>query len=345
MKRCKQCVLPETFAGIEFDVNGVCNFCRDHKKRYDIDWEQKDEVFGSMLAEVRRIAMIKGVPYDVIVPFSGGKDSTFTLYTMVAKYGMKPLAVTFNHCFMTDVMMENHKKVLSQLGVAHIMYKPDWQLVKKLCAKSLRMLGDFCFHCHAGVYSFPMQIAAKYRIPALIWGTSGFNLIKDDNLKRDRNFFEKFVLGGTKIESMVGDGITLRDLQPFMYPSDEELKGILSINQGAYTFWNPRKQSEIIKKELGWKGRKVEGSYVDYDNVECSVIGIRDYIKFIRRGFGRSCQLASLDIMNGVMTRQKALKIIEKHDGKRPASLDKFLDDIEMTEMEFMAVAKRHKVS
>jgi N-acetyl sugar amidotransferase len=344
MKRCTKCVLPETWAGISFDKEGVCNYCRDREGRRKIDWQAKEEEFKAILKKCQEKAKNTNAPYDCVIPFSGGKDSTYTLYTLVKKYNMKPLAATFNHCFLTEVMKENHVRVFNQLGAAHIMYTPDWQIVKKLCAKSLRLTGDFCYHCHGGVYSFPMQIAAKYKIPAVIWGTSDYNLISDDNLPRDRKFFEKNVLGGVKMEDMVGDGITLRDLQPFMYPADEELKGIISINHGAYHLWNARQQSEIIKKELGWKGREVEGSYVDWDNVECSVVGVRDYIKFIRRGLGRSAQLASADIRHGVLTRDEALKIIEQYDGKRPDSLTGFLKDIGMSEEEFMEIAQRHKV-
>jgi len=344
MRRCKECVLPETFAGIQFDKDGVCNFCKDRKERKKIDWEAKDWGFKAILKDCRIKAIANNVPYDCVVPFSGGKDSTYTLYSMVTQYNMKPLAVTYNHFFLTEAIKENQEKVFKKLGVAHIMYTPDWKFVTKLCAKSLKLTGDFCFHCHAGAYSFPMQIAAKYKIPAVIWGTSDYNLMRDDVLPRDREFFEELVLGGRELEEMVGDGITLRDLQPFTYPSDEELKGIISINQGAYHLWNARKQAEIIKKELGWEGCKVEGSYVDWDNVECLYVGVRDYIKFIRRGFGRSCQLISADIRRGVYTREEALKIIEKYDGKRPDSLTAFLKMISMSEKEFMQIAQRHKV-
>src|SRR5690606_11002275 len=32
LKRCTQCILPETFPFIEFDEQGVCNYCRNSKK-------------------------------------------------------------------------------------------------------------------------------------------------------------------------------------------------------------------------------------------------------------------------------------------------------------------------
>jgi len=342
MRRCTKCILPETFAGIEFDENGICNVCQSREERRKIDWQTREEEFKAILEECKSRAIRTNAPYDIVVPFSGGKDSTYTLYTMVKEYGMKPLVVSFNHCFFTEVIKENQEKTLRALAVDHIMFTPNWEIVKKLCAKSFRLTGDFCWHCHCGVYAFPMQIAAKYKIPSVIWGSTDYTL--EDNIPIDRKRFETDISLGVKPEDMVQDGITLNDLRPWVYPVDEELEGVISINHGAYEFWDVRKQLGIIKKELGWRGSIVEGSYANHDKVECKYIGVRDYIKFIRRGYGRSAQLASVDIRDGLMTREGALKVIEEYDGKRPSSLTEFLKDTGMIEEEFMWIAEKHKV-
>jgi len=190
-----------------------------------------------------------------------------------------------------------------------------------------------------------MQIAVKYKIPLLVWGTTDYSLSEMSGL-RDWRFFQKYVNLEIRAEDTVDEEITLRDLAPQIYPSEKELKdlNIVGINQGNYFCWNVRRQVEFIKKELGWKGRKVEGSFVDYDKIECKYIGIRDYIKFIKRGFGRTCQLASVDIRDGLMAREKALKLIEEYNGKRPAMLDEFLEKMGITEEEFNKYALKHRV-
>ena len=33
IKRCTRCVMPETWAGIIFDDDGVCNICREAEKK------------------------------------------------------------------------------------------------------------------------------------------------------------------------------------------------------------------------------------------------------------------------------------------------------------------------
>ena len=82
-----------------------------------------------------------------------------------------------------------------------------------------------------------------------------------------------------------------------------------------------------------------------YEKVECQMQGIRDYIKFIKRGYTRPSHLASIDIRNGRMDRKEAMKMIKEFEGKRPASLDLFLDFVGLTEDEFNQIAIQHAVS
>jgi hypothetical protein len=73
--------------------------------------------------------------------------------------------------------------------------------------------------------------------------------------------------------------------------------------------------------------------------------GVRDYIKYIKRGYTRPTHLASIDIRNGRMDRYHALNVIDEYEGKRPPSLDLFLEFVGLTEAEFMEVALGHQVS
>ena len=69
-----------------------------------------------------------------------------------------------------------------------------------------------------------------------------------------------------------------------------------------------KKQVELIKRELGWQGDQVEGvpPEYDYEKIECFMQGVRDYIKYLKRGFGRTTHLVSIDIRNGRKTRDEA---------------------------------------
>ena len=114
MRRCAKCLLPETYANIEFDNNGVCNVCR--AKKVKRPYSENDLI--EILNEHKEIAKKEDRKYNCIVPFSGGKDSVFTLYTMVKRYGMKPLVVTFNHKKTRPV----NSKILLLLDHRNIFY-------------------------------------------------------------------------------------------------------------------------------------------------------------------------------------------------------------------------------
>jgi tRNA(Ile)-lysidine synthase TilS/MesJ len=102
-RRCFRCGLPETYETIEFNENGVCNICISGDfKSAEIDWDERKKLL-SLLIEKHR----GKYAYDCIVPFSGGKDSTFTLLYLMRDYGLKPLVVRFNHGYYRDTISRN----------------------------------------------------------------------------------------------------------------------------------------------------------------------------------------------------------------------------------------------
>jgi hypothetical protein len=73
--------------------------------------------------------------------------------------------------------------------------------------------------------------------------------------------------------------------------------------------------------------------------------GVRDYIKYIKRGYTRPTALASIDIRHDRLSREDGTKMIEEYEGKKPASLEIFLEMVGLTESEFFEIAKSHSVS
>jgi len=73
--------------------------------------------------------------------------------------------------------------------------------------------------------------------------------------------------------------------------------------------------------------------------------GVRDYNKFIKRGFGRTSHLVNIDIRNKRMSREDGWQLAQEYDGKRPASLDLFLEFLQIDEEEFEEIMLKHQVS
>jgi len=344
LQRCTKCTLPITWETLNFDQNGVCNICRNWEaKTESVDWEERERILLKIFEGVKE--RNKDREYDCIVPFSGGKDSTYTLYAVVRKYGLKPLVVSFDHGFYRPKTIENRTRTFKKLGVDVITFTPNWKIVKKLMLESLIRKGDFCWHCHAGVFSYPMQFAVKFNIPLLIWGEGGgeyetyfryAELEETDEWKYNRR-----IIMGMRAEDLAGFiNVELRDLSPFIYPSKEELDkvGVKSLPLGNYIQWNQEKFAETIQKELGWNYDEVESLYPDelgFDKVECMMTGIRDYIKYLKRGFSRITHRTTIDIKQGRISRDEGLALIRKYEHRKPASLPIFLKILDLSEEEF----------
>lgn len=351
MEYCNRCVLPETHDTIMFNDEGECSVCTQINYRDEkIDWDERRRLLDDLIAQYRD----KG-EYDCIVPFSGGKDSTFQLWYVIKTLHLKPLVVRFDHWGYRPLVKENNDRTFKILGVDVFQFTPNWHVVRELMLESLKRRGDFCWHCHTGVYAHTMQIALRYNTPLIIWGESLAEYASwysyDEFEEVDEKRFNRVMNLGMTADDMyefLGGRVSKRDLYPFVYPPRKELMKIKcrSICLGNFIKWDTRKQVEIIIKELGWKGQRVEGVPPDYnyDKIECLWQGIRDYCKYIKRGYGRTAHLTSIDIRNKRMSRDNAMKLAEKYDGQRPASLDYFLEVLKISEDEFIEIVAKHRV-
>jgi N-acetyl sugar amidotransferase len=349
LRRCLKCGLPETYETIEFDQSGVCNICSgaEHKQQ-GIDWGERRRLLDQLIEKYRGKS-----DYDCIVPFSGGKDSTFQLYFLVKEYGLKPLVVRFNHGFMRSGIQANNERTFKKLGVDVLEFTPNWKIVKRLMLESFQRKTDFCWHCHTGIYSYPLRVALNFKVPLVFWGepqseiTAYYDYLNDDIEYEDDKKFNMLRTLGITAEDMHGmidrpeDPVDRRDLIPFTFPDVKELKALryCSVPLGSFIPWDYTSNTEIIKRELGWRSDELEGVPSEInahgEKIECFMQGVRDYIKFLKRGYSRVTQINSFHVRAGRMTPEQALEINKAHDGRKPPSLEVFLEYVGLTEAEF----------
>lgn len=356
LKKCVKCQLPETYETIEFDKNSTCNICEASNKKKDIDWKKRKSLLDKIIDQHRG-----KYAYDCIIPFSGGKDSVFQVYYLMKEYKIKPLLVRFNHGFIRKTIQENVDLILKKLGVDFIDFTPNWKIVKKVMLESFKRKTDFCWHCHTGIYSYPIRLALMHKVPLIFYGEpqAEFNTYYDYNtdldgldLENEERFNMIRTLGITA-EDMHGmintpkDPVDKRDLIPYTFPEIDELEKLnyLPVSLGSFIPWDHHKNTEIIKKELGWKIDQLEGVPTQInqhgEKIECFMQGSRDYIKFLKRGYSRVSQINSFNVRNNRMTPDEAKKINDKYDGRKPPSLEIFLEYVGLTEKEFNEVVDR----
>jgi len=136
MRRCKRCLLPAAVPGADFDGAGVCRPCREYAPG---SAQQEDAGRAAREADLEAaIASSRGQGrYDVLVPFSGGKDSAWMLYKLVVEYKLKVLAFTVD-VNIPPVAWKNIRQTLAKLNIDHISYSPPAELYRKLFAYLLR---------------------------------------------------------------------------------------------------------------------------------------------------------------------------------------------------------------
>ena len=101
-------------------------------------------------------------------------------------------------------------------------------------------------------------------------------------------------------------------------------------------FWDDERQTEFIRDTYGWQEKDVERTYKKYKSNGCVMTGVHDYMKFIKRGFGRATDHVSRDVRTGLLTREEGFELVKKYETKRPEALDYYLKITGLTEEEFM---------
>lgn len=335
---CIRCCIPETQEGVKFDEMGICQACQSSEQKIHIDWVEKEKQLREILDMAKEMA---GNNYDCIVPISGGKDSTFQLHVLTKIYKMKPLALTFSHNWFSETGWYNLLNSLEKFNVDHIMFTPSRDLVNRLAKKSLEAIGDTCWHCHTGVPAFALQAAVRFKIPLLIFGesiaeSSGRSSYKNPLMEFNVEYFMK-VSGKRDPKDMVCEYISEKDMKPFIFPSIEELEeaGVRLMHLGDYIFWDDERQMEFVRDTYGWKETEIEGTYKGYKSAECIMPGMHDFTNYLKRGYGRSTYQASVDVRNGLLSREEGFELANSYDMEIPESLEYYLKITGMSKEEF----------
>ena len=164
LRHCGRCGLPETYETLELDGAGVCNICKQREFRDEsINWAARKADLGELVEAYRGKH-----PYDCIVPFSGGKDSTYTLNYLVREFGLKPLVVQFDHGFMRPQLLAVRYEKTTK---PHIAWKYSRGVSNQpspiLVGDEVYFVGDSgglvtCLDAHSGEVHWRERIGGNY---------------------------------------------------------------------------------------------------------------------------------------------------------------------------------------
>jgi N-acetyl sugar amidotransferase len=323
LKYCKYCVMPDTKPDLYIDEEGVCNGCRSFQQRGKVDWDLRYQQLLKVLDKHRNK---NGENWDCIIPVSGGKDSTYQVVRML-QLGLNPLCVTSTTCDLSSLGRRNIEN-LKRLGVDYIEVSPNPLVRAKLNRVGLTQVGDISWPEHVGIFTIPVRAAVQFNVPLIVWGENSQNeyggpAAAADNNVLTRRWLEEFGgLLGMRVTDLIGQGgIEAKHLISYTYPSDDELQrvGVTGLFLGHYIPWDGLSNT-LIAQANGFETyqKVVEGSMVNYENLDNHHTGIHDYFKFLKFGFGRATDLACLHIRRGRLTRQDGVEAVKRLDGLFP---------------------------
>jgi len=348
MRYCKKCLYPENAKPtIIFDEEGICSGCRYHETRkdQDVDWQERELTFREILKEAKQMAKDRENSHDCIVPVSGGKDSHYQVWLLKEKYNMNPLLVHFNHGFNTQAGLRNLRNLVEKSGCDLITYTAGKTSVKKIARYMLEKVGDITWHYHAGIRTLPFKVAVEKNIPLIVWGEHGFAELTGLVSLKDFVEFTKWSrkehdMRGIEAEDLIGhNGITNTDIAPYIYPSDEEIETteVRGIYISNFFEWNAEEHAKLMKKEwgFGYVTYKRERTFNLHSKIEDHANDVHDYLKFLKFGYGRATDDASMEIRHGRLSRKEGIKLVKVYDTNTPSTLEFYCNFLGITMEEF----------
>ncbi len=332
VKRCTNCILPETIPNITFNEDGVCNYCLEYYKSAKTavtDFETKKKRFENFIELARERRIKTGSKYDLLVALSGGRDSSYIALAL-SKMGLKILCVNHNNPFSSNQTMINIKNLIKNINADLITFRyPNKR--QEICTETnlrawlkkpdLGTTGLVCLPCKA-IYLKFFEIARKEKIGLIVDGSSPnesitFKLearagrnVKSHSVRSFLKIGGKFIRnyryyrvcnlipGIETLLSLDGDTTYLR----WRYPD------IMKI---GYFWFFPYNEKEVVKalKGVGWSKSSDNKSQWRFD---CEIDSLKNYLFIKLIGATEKDDRFSKDIRTGQMTRQEAIQRLDE---------------------------------
>ncbi len=304
--------MPETFPGVKFDSHGVCNHCRRRRKIAEEGGGKRDhyiEKFENIIKKSRGNAP----DYDVIMAFSGGKDSSYTAKLLKEVYGLRILALTFDNHFISPVAMENIQTVTDNLGIDHLMVRLPWRNARSLfnlasendifSKPTLLRASTICTACIGLVKSIVLKTALEKRIPLVAFGWSpGQAPVQSATLKNNpamvessqRSFMNALPEKMRKEFAPFFIDNSLLRLNPEIYP--------YNIHPLAFCHYDESEIKDALTR-IGW----VKPSDTDSNSTNCLLNAFANQCHIERHGYHPYVWEIANMVRQGIMSRQEGI--------------------------------------
>tara|TARA_Y100000813_G_scaffold191632_1_gene168833 strand:- start:221 stop:1387 length:1167 start_codon:yes stop_codon:yes gene_type:complete len=347
--RCSSCLLPNTKPDLHFEGD-TCLACKFQRHQdHTVDWDARRKEFDELLGSLKR----SDSEYDCLVAVSGGKDSVYQAYLTTQVAGLKPLLVSFEPSYPTEVGRQN-LSVMTDAFNADLLQLKKSSTYRKLARAGFDLVGDHEWPNHVGIFCWPVQMAVKLRIPTIFYGEPGgyIGLGRWEKIESEktvtREHIEQYVgMNGLRLSDIldIDPTISKKDVIPYVYPSEEELgqHEITAYNLGHFFHWDTQRNIRLIKK-FGWQTapERTEMDFGNWESIDCGFMPMHQYFKFIKYGYSRATDHASYELRHGRLSKRQAIEYIMEYDWPLPTRyFEEFLEFLSIDEDYFFKTVDR----
>ncbi len=360
VKFCKLCVVSNQRPRIVLDEEGICSACRFALEKYHvINWEARERELRELLDKHRR----NDGTWDVVVPCSGGKDSSYVAHQLKTRYGMHPLTVTWAPFRYTDIGYQNFLNFVDS-GFNNLVAYPNGRLHRKLARLSFEELGDAWQPFAYGQMCYAFHVALRFGIKLVFFGENGeaeYGGDPKNNYKSHMPLEDWAMLyfKGMTVNDLVELGLKYKDyftaddfdesdLTFYRPPAVERLEkaGIQMHWYSYYHKWVPQENYYYSADNTGFcaNPERSEGTYSKYASLDDRTDGFHFYMAFIKFGIGRATSDAAHEIRDGHITREEGVVLVRRYDGEFPSKyFVEFLDYLGIDEDHFWRVVDAYR--
>ncbi len=344
---CSNCLSMSTRPRITFDTRGWCNACVWTEKKKTLDWTSRQKELEQLLDKHRR----SDGGFDCLVPVSGGKDGSYVAYNLKHKYGMNPLALTITPALALELGEQNLKAFVAS-GYNHITVNPAYEAMRVLNRVGLLEMGFPYYGWLISIQAGVVRMANKLGLGLIFYGEDGEveyggTTETDKNPIYDVQYMKKIYLEGGYEKVLKESGLPESDLFFFRFPDDEDLQRTpIDITHWSYfENWDPYRNYLVAKEHCGLKEAESSnaGTFTNFSQNDQALYALHTYFMYLKFGFGRATQDASIEVRRGAMDRQQAVNLVRLYDGHYPHEyIDTYLDYYRISRAVFDAALDKY---
>jgi N-acetyl sugar amidotransferase len=334
VQTCRRCLYNTNHPlGLVLDAEGICSGCRVHEEKDQLDWNER---WNRLEELVKPYRSRDSRNYDCIVPVSGAGDSFFIVHLVKERLKLKPLLVTYNRYYNTPLGIRNLAQLRRHFDCDILIQSVNPLSVKKIIRTTLRELGSFHWPVLAGQSVFPVQTAVSHGVPLILWGAhQGLEQVGMfshlHEVEMTRRYRKDHDLMGYEADDLLSefDSLAEQDIWQYRYPEETVLAnvGVRGVYLGNYVRWDPLAQHLQMVKEADYYSAAMPRTFDVYDHVDdWHYMGMHDWIKQRKHGYGRVLDQACREIRHHRLSRDQAFSLVQKFQRQSPKADDLFLD-------------------